>query len=70
MDGFGQVGGVDAVGGGEVGDGAGDFENAVEGAGGEAEALEGGVEQRLAAGASEHSRWIDAAVRLAFTGAG
>jgi hypothetical protein len=38
------VGGGDAVAGGEVGDGAGDLEDAVDGAGGEAEAVEGGVE--------------------------
>jgi hypothetical protein len=42
------VSGADGIAAGEVGDGAGDFEDAVEGAGGEAEALEGGVEEGAA----------------------
>jgi len=38
------VGRGDLVAAGEVGDGAGDLEDAVDGAGGEAEAVEGGIE--------------------------
>lgn len=47
LDGLGDVVGLDSVGGFEVGDGAADFEQAVESTGGEAEALEGGIQETL-----------------------
>ena len=48
LDGFDDVGGLDLGGAGEVGDGSGDLEDAVEGSDGEAEAAEGVVEELLA----------------------
>src|SRR3982074_2060014 len=45
LDGFGELDRADLFAVREVGQGAGDLEDAVEGAGGEAELLEGGIEQ-------------------------
>src|SRR5258708_15613807 len=50
LDGLGEMGGAEPGGGLEVGEGSGHLQDAVEGADREAEALEGGVEQRLAGG--------------------
>jgi hypothetical protein len=46
LQGLGEVGRGDRLGFGEVGDGAGELEHAMEGAGGELQALGGGVQQR------------------------
>ncbi len=51
LDGFGEVGDGEVLGAFEIGDGAGDFEDAIVGAGGEALLLHGALEQPLGVGA-------------------
>lgn len=53
LQGFGDVGRLDDVGAGEVGNGTGELENAVEGEGGKLEALGGGLKERLRGGVHE-----------------
>ena len=61
LQGLGQVGGVDILCPGEVGDGAGEFEDAVVGAGAEVHLADGGLHQVLAV-------LIDLAVALDLAG--
>jgi hypothetical protein len=50
LNGFAQMFGFDVGRGGEIGDGAGNFQDAVVGAGGKAEARDGGFEELFAVG--------------------